>query len=293
MEDNMGEENKTFVESKFIKAVNEAAEKAYKLKADGNSKYKTEQNKLSALIVGNASKYMPKTADEDKYIGCACDVFIYCLRKWTPGNRGFWGFYKNTFTKRVNDIYSDKKADKQISIDDSDEDNPICEIPDDLNLAEDVQQPDAIKHNFDILNNIVIGQKKRYENSPKICYTQYFYSEFVTERIHKEKNPSVFKKAEEGLMKAIDHDFISFYMNGKNNSIEEISVGSLKKLSIFSEDPKDDKPCGYQIQNIVYSKYVSQTRNQSKLQSGSSITQQRNKFMELIQSEFVKRTYND
>lgn len=301
--------------------VNSIAEKAYELKTAGNrSGYKTEHNKIAALLLEESEKYVPTKVNSEDYFGCVGEVIVECLNKWEPGKHGFYECYLHRLRLRLNDIYSNnldtlergarnklKKEMKEnpelseeekaackpdLIRDDSynapDEDNKVKLVSSDENIEDDVLQADNIKKHFDVLNKVIMTQKKKYENSTKICYAPYFYTEFVTERIHKEHDPSVYQKSESGLMKTIDHDFISYYMDGENNSISEISNGRLKKLSSFSGNPKDDRPCGYQIENIVYAKYISMLKRLDKLQSDSSISQQRTKFMQLIKLEWAK-----
>ena len=47
-----------------------------------------------------------------------------------------------------------------------------------------------------------------------------------------------------------------------------------------------------ELKNIVYAKFISQLKNSDKLQSDSSISQQRSKFMQLMQSAMGKNIIN-
>lgn len=300
--------------------VNEIAEKAFELKkSNKRDEYSKEYYRLVDLILKNPPKSVPVGIDKHEYDTFVGELVVECWNKWEPVKYGFYEYFTHILKLRRNDIFSSKFDSLELSAkkkmkkelrkndltekeksslkpefvrDDSynapDEDDNVKEISSDHNTENDALQADVIKKHFDVLNKVIMTQKKKYENSIKICYAPYFYTEFVTERIHKENDPSVYQKSESGLMKVIDHDFISYYMDGGNNSISEISNGRLKKLSSFSEDPKDDRPCGYQIENIVYAKYISMLKKLDKLQSDSSISQQRTKFKTLIKLEMRK-----
>lgn len=99
-----------------------------------------------------------------------------------------------------------------------------------------------MKIHFDFLNTIIMGQKKKYQNSVKPCYPAYFYTEFVTKMINDVGNNAVFSDAEKGLMKIVEHDFISYYMIGDNSTVSGISCGRLKKPVIFPMTPMTTDP---------------------------------------------------
>lgn len=322
----MDKEKKNAAEKKFEKSVNEAALKAYSLKKEQNSAYKTYQNNLFTLLINHAKNYKKslKILDQDDIRSCADEVMFECLCKWEPGRAEFWTFYKDRLNKRIiSEIEKNKDTSERIAqkrrkkfikehpeltaeeIDnckseiireaffaDENEDDPDKDYAGNENTENDAIQSDIIKSYFDVLNNFVLMQKKKYENSTKPCYAAYFYTEFVTRRIEEENNKSVFNKAESGLMKVIDHDFVSYYMIGDNSSVAGIAQGKLKKVSAFTKDPSDDRPCGYDIENIVYAKYISALKKRDKIQSDSSISQQRTKFTQLIQLE-TKKSFNN
>lgn len=315
----MGDRKKTFVESEFIKKVNEAAERAYELKSAGNIGYKTEQNKLAALIIERMKNEKRQNTDPDTILGCTMETMVECIAKWKPGNHGFWGYYKNILDKRLKTEFSNsqdtfergaKRSLKNIiksnpnlteeekaslrlqytrdySYNGIDEDNNAKPLASNEKIEDVIFQEDMLEKHFRVLNKAVMTKKKYYENSPKICYTTYFYTEFVTERIHKEHDPSIFRKAENELMKVIDHDFISYYMYGGNSTVAEIFNGKLKELSCFGGD--SNKPCGYPIKDkYVYVNYISMIKKCKKKITESSISQQRAKFDKLIELEMQK-----
>lgn len=313
-------EKNTFVENEFIKEVNRIAEKAYALKENNDRSYRTEQNKLAALVLDVIRKCRPGNIDDSDYEGLVSVVLVSAMKSWKPGNAGFWAVFKFTLDKQLPNIYYQnldtyqrgayrkmKKASRELSEEkrselrpevqreafyaNPNEDDPVKEVAGNENTENEALQSDIMKKHFDVLNNAVIAQKKKYQNSPKPCYPAYFYTEFVTHSIEKEKDRSVFDKAEKGLMKVIEHDFVSYYMDGDNNSIAGIAQGSLKKASVFTGDPSDDRPCGYDLENIVYAKYFSALKKRDKIQSDSSISQLRVKFMQLIQLE-MKNSLN-
>lgn len=320
----MSVQNK-FVETDFIKKVNKIAENAYYYKANNDIRYKTEQNKLAAMIIDKIkiiAKTNTKIKDDSDYLSEACQLFTESLKSWEPGKAGFWAYFKSILDKREKGLYYSKFDDYQCSaykelkkrsasLSDEekeklkltaqrldlyageDDDNPSQEIPDKSNAENDAMESEIMKIHFDFLNTIIMGQKKKYQNSVKPCYPAYFYTEFVTKMINDVGNNAVFSDAEKGLMKIVEHDFISYYMIGDNSTVSGISCGRLKKTGDFSDDPNDNRPCGYELKNIVYAKFISQLKNSDKLQSDSSISQQRSKFMQLMQSAMGKNIINE
>ena len=310
-------EKNAYVESDSVRNINEIAGKAYELKSDKDVRYRTEYNKLAAMVLDMSSGYKPQNIEAGDFQECIGDTFIECFKKWVPGNAAFWPYFISILKKRIPGIYLNNldtfyrgsyKKMKRMKIDsaelteeqkaslkpdisredfysNSDEDNTVKNIPDKVNTENDALQVDAVNNLFSVLNKAILTQKKKYENSTKPCYAVYFYTEFVTRRIEEENNKYVFAKAESELMKVVDHDFISYYMIGDNSSITGISLGKLKKVSVFTNDPSDNRPCGYDIENIVYAKYISMLKKSDKVQSGSSISQQRAKFNQFIQLE--------
>lgn len=300
--------------------VNEAAMRAYAASERKNrTEYQLEMARLWEALASHARTYQKpgvKLSQSD-VLSCANLAMFQCMKTWKPGQADFWVCYLGYLKFRMIDEYYnsldtiERAAKKELSRqlknstdltdeereyirakyvrispdNDPNEDDREIEAVSDENIEDIVTQADSIKYYFDILNSQILLLKKKYENSTRTCYAPLFYSEFVTNRIYDEKNPSVFSKAETGLMNTIDHDFVSFYLDGNNNSVSGIYAATLKKLSEFSEKPDDaDKPCGYMLHNIVYSRYVSKIQNKDKLQSESSITQQRDKFKDLLKA---------
>ena len=91
-------------------------------------------------------------------------------------------------------------------------------------------------------------------------------------------------------MKIVEHDFISHYLIGDNSSIAGIAAGRLKKISDFTGDPNDSRPCGYALENIVYTKFISKLKNNEKGVSNAAISQQRKSFDELKRLEFESKS---
>lgn len=305
--------------------VNTIAEKAFELKtSDKKDEYSKLYYKLVDLFLKNAPQNTPSGLDIKEYAAFVGELVVECWNKWEPVKYGFYEYFTGILKLRRNDLFSSKLDPFEQSVkrkmkrelrkndlteeekanlkpefvkDDSynapDEDDNVKELSGNHNTENEALQADIIKKHFDVLNKAIMMQKKKYENSTKPCYAAYFYTEFVTRRIEEENNKSVFNKAESGLMKVIDHDFVSYYMIGDNSSVAGISQGELKKVSAFTEDPSDDRPCGYDIKNIVYAKYISALKKCDKVQSDSSISQQRTKFENLIKLEMRQSFDND
>ena len=304
--------------SNDITIINQTTEKYYELKQEGNSAYKLYLNKLICMLLEQAKKYPPKhNLSATDIISFAGEFILECLSKWSPGGADFWPYYKSTFDKRIlnecsrlldtseraalkerkkyikehpelseEEKESLRKKHRRVSFysdDDQNEDAPIKDYAGNEDTNNQANQDDKIKEIFDVLNNAVMTQVKKYENSPKVCYPLYFYTEFVTKQIQEENELKSYSKSENGLMNVIDHDFISYYMTGDNNSLAGIAAGLLKPISTFkADDPNGKRPCGYALENVVYTTYISTIKNNGKIQSASSISQQRNKFSEWI-----------
>ncbi len=297
--------------------VNTIAENAFELKEAGNkSGYKTEHNKIAAMLLNESQKYIPSKVNRDNYFGCVCKVIVECLCNWKPGKYGFYECYIHILKLRLKDVYIDdldtlekgaknklgremrgltdeEKADLKPKFirDDSynapDDENRVKLVASDENIEDDFLQADNDEQLFHVLTEAVLTQKKKYENRKTLCYSVYFYTEYITTEIHEGKYPDIYKKCEEKLMRIIDHDFITYYMDGDNNSVAEIKKGKLKKLSCFTGNPKDEKPCGYPlVKEYVYVNYISMIKNHSITPSG--ISDQKKRFYKLIAPELKK-----
>ncbi len=317
----MDKEKKAFVEGEDVKEINRSAEKAYMFKTNNDSRYRTEYNRLAALVVGRIAREKITNICRDDYQEYAAYTFIGCFKDWKPGKADFWAYYKSIVNRRKNDIYTENldtlergayrkmKKNKSDTADinredifySSEDDSSVKEIAgtDDTEkavLEDDImkRQGDIMKQHFDVLNNAVIAQKMKYKNSPKPCYPAYFYTEFVTHCIDKESDRSVFDKSENDLMKVIEHDFVSYYMHGDNSSVAGIAQGRLKMLSEITGKAEDDRPCGYDLENIVYATYISNyVKEEDTVQSEQSISPHRTKFFRLIRLEMRKSFDNE
>lgn len=316
----------TYKENAFVRELNRIAEEAYRLKECGDVRYKTEQNKMAQMIT-NWANITNRNNDNSEFLGTVDEVIMSTIKIWKPGAASFWPVFKGTLNKRRPDIALaefdpfEQKAKKKMKRDsknltdeekakqncgavredlyssDDSEDEPAREFAGNADTEEEVLQKDIqndiMKKHFGVLNNIVLTKKKQYENSVKICYTKYFYTELVTKMVYDEPDISVFSKAEKSLMKIVEHDFISHYLIGDNSSIDGIAAGRLKKISDFTGDPNDNRPCGYALENVVYTKFISKLKNNKKDISDSAISQQRKIFEEYIRTEFKSKSDSD
>ena len=309
----------TYKENAFVRELNRIAEEAYRLKECGDVRYRTEQNKMAQMIT-NWANSTNTNKDNSEFLGTAYEVFMSAMKSWKPGTAAFWAVFKGTFNKRRPDIVlaefdpfeqkakrkmkreakklTDEEKAKQkcgavrediYSSDDS-EDEPAREFAGIADTEEEALQKDIMKSHFDVLNKMILTKKKQYENSVKICYAKYFYTELVTKMVYDEPDRSVFSKAENDLMKIVEHDFISHYLIGDNSSIAGIAASRLKKISDFTGDPNDSRPCGYALENIVYTKFISKLKNNEKGVSNAAISQQRKSFDELKRLEFESKS---
>ena len=309
----------TYKENAFVRELNRIAEEAYRLKECGDVRYRTEQNKMAQMIT-NWANSTNTNKDNSEFLGTVYEVFMSAMKSWKPGAAAFWAVFKGTFNKRRPDIVlaefdpfeqkakrkmkreakklTDEEKAKQkcgavrediYSSDDS-EDEPAREFAGIADTEEEALQKDIMKSHFDVLNKMILTKKKQYENSVKICYAKYFYTELVTKMVYDEPDRSVFSKAENDLMKIVEHDFISHYLIGDNSSIAGIAAGRLKKISDFTGDPNDSRPCGYALENIVYTKFISKLKNNEKGVSNAAISQQRKSFDELKRLEFESKS---
>lgn len=309
----------TYKENAFVRELNRIAEEAYRLKECGDVRYKTEQNKMAQMITNWANR-TNRNNDNSEFLGTVDEVIMSTIKIWKPGAASFWPVFKGTLNKRRPDIALaefdpfEQKAKKKMkrnsknltdeekakqncgavredlySSDDS-EDEPAREFAGIADTEEEALQKDIMKSHFDVLNKMILTKKKQYENSVKICYAKYFYTELVTKMVYDEPDRSVFSKAENDLMKIVEHDFISHYLIGDNSSIAGIAAGRLKKISDFTGDPNDSRPCGYALENIVYTKFISKLKNNEKGVSNAAISQQRKSFDELKRLEFESKS---
>lgn len=288
----MDKGKKVFVETDKIKEINELANKTYDLKMVGNIAYNTFQDKLILQLLEHAKKYRiaGNILNQDDICSCANLVIVECLNKWEPGRAGFWAYYKNKLDKRLMDEIAEnkdtlergaqrkRKRMEKANLENKEEtsslypkfvresyynnsDDTERDFADDsdIGIVEDiVDEKDVLRYVFEVVTDLVMAQKKNYENKKTFCYATLFFSEFVTKEVHEGKNPSFLLPIENRIMMAVDHDYISYYMEGKNNSLYEISKGKLKKLSCFTNNPQDEIPCGYPIsEKYVIVKYVA------------------------------------
>lgn len=89
-------------------------------------------------------------------------------------------------------------------------------------------------------------------------------------------------------MNIVDHEFISYYMDGKNDSVDSISKGMLKSLSCFTGNMNDNKPCGYPLSSqYVYLTYLSKVNGEEyKL---STINYFKNKLRDMLHEAEMKQ----
>ena len=104
----MDKEKKAFVEDEDVKEINRSAEKAYMFKTNNDSRYRTEYNRLAALVVGRISREKITNICRDDYQEYAAYTFIGCFKDWKPGKADFWAYYKSIVNRRKNDIYTEK-----------------------------------------------------------------------------------------------------------------------------------------------------------------------------------------
>lgn len=313
-------------EEEFEKEVNEIAEKYYELKL-ANKSYAMEQSQLFEKLNEYAEFFSRsfngvKGLTKDELLSHAYNTIAERLKKWTPNEHGFFKSLKNMIFLRLDDARKEKldpleksayekrkkklrsqpelseeekaKVIREFSRDDSfnepDEDGNVRQLSSDENIEKAVAEKDEFKNIFNVITEAVLT--KRYGSKKAICYAMLFYSELVTREVHEGKYPAVLFPIEKRIMKAVDHDFISYYMTGDNDSLTAIAQGRLKKISEFRENSSEDKPCGYDIEAIVYAKYVSELKKLDKIQSDSSINQNKTRFYKLINLK-IKESFDN
>jgi len=224
------------------------------------------------------------------------DLLQECLDKWAPGDKGFSSYFISIFNYRVKTAVSkiNKAAAKEKSYlldpNGNDEFDILENVKDDtVDVAAETmwKQREKEKIFADCFKRLYDGVRmavKKYENSTKICYYPYFFTERVTRAISTADSASDFSLCENELMARIDHNFVSFYAVGKNETVKDIYRLKLKKCSEFTDKGDVSKPCGYPLLNYVYVNYISPLKygNSGKKLSESSITQQRDKFNQLV-----------
>lgn len=246
----------------FKNRVNEIAEKFYDSKSANNkSEYKTLYNTLFSMLYLYAQKnFKIEDAYRDAYLDCVINVFRECIEKWTPEKYGFYQYYKHILDLRSKKIYKDKKE----VLHDTDENNYMENIDSLENVEQDVTEELLFKYRFKLFTEVTATLKKSNENQNEISTAGWFYSEFITSGIYEKKHIDLIRKNERKIMKIVDHDFISYYLNGKNNSVDSISKGTLKSLSCFTGDKKNENElCGYPLsQKYVYLSYLSKVNGE-------------------------------
>lgn len=309
-------------EEEFEKEVNEIAEKYYELKL-ANKSYAMEQSRLFEKLNEYAEFFSKsyngvKGLTQDELLSYAYKTIAERLKKWTPNEYGFFKSLKNMLFLRLDDARKEKldplersayeKRQKKLrdqpelseeekakvitefkrddSFNEPDEDGNVSQLSSDEDIEKAAAEKDEFKNIFNVMTEVVLTKKKSYENKKTLCYAMLFYSELVTREVHEGKYPAVLLPIEKRIMKAVDHDFISYYMNGKNNSLYDISKGELKPLSCFTNNSKDDKPCGYPInRKLVIVKYVALVYEEV---TDSNINDQQKRFYEKILKEVTK-----
>lgn len=275
------------------KTIDRFAEEYYFLKQSGADLHNA-YNKLFSAVYEYVTRRKKFTKDkqgfyENDYDMLSADEFIKlfkrCTEKWAPGNAPFSNYFISKFNQRVLNslkIYNREHNNRQETFiaDDDDTVHDILDTIEDKSVEASYKEAELTNRVFSVLCNGVMSKKKEYENSPRICYPVYFFTEFVTRSIHEAVDLSAFGMLDNRYLKVMDHDFAGFYLDGKHDTLIDIRRSRLKALSEFTGDPNDEKACGYQLNNVVYINFISPLKKRNTI-SDSSISQQRTKFDEM------------
>lgn len=291
--------NKMNIET-YKKAINEAALEYYTLSQNG-ANVKNIKNKLFENLYqyfSNRYKYAKFfNAENDLEIievGKFAELQNHCLEKWAPGQADFFTYFSSRFYNRVKNKFHSKQY-KIDSITDHIEDTLSYDqdgsemSEDHLYYMEDRSQRSSdydvysiIKSVFDELNESTLADIKKYENSPKFCYSVRFFTEYATKVIAE----LGYKKSAEYIppktLKLIDKDFAAFYLDtAEPDNFKDIARAELRPLSEFSLSEADSNvKCGYDLRSVVYKKYVLNVKG--KTVSDAAISQNKNKFKQRL-----------
>lgn len=291
--------NKMNIE-KYQKAINEAAEEYYTLSRNG-ANVKNIKNKLFINLYqyfSDRHKYAKAFNVENDLeileVGKFAELQNHCLEKWAPGQAEFIKYFSSLFYNRVkNQFHSgqykiDRITDHIEDILSYDQDGSemsedhLYYMEDRSQRSSDCDVYSSIKSVFDELNESALADIKKYENSPKFCYSVRFFTEYATKVIAELGYKKSAEYIPQKTLKLIDKDFAAFYLDAAEpDNFKVIAKAELRPLSEFSLSEADSNvKCGYDLRSVVYKKYVLNVKG--KTVSDAAISQNKNKFKQRL-----------
>lgn len=291
--------NKMNIE-KYQKAINEAAAEYYTLSRNG-ANVKNIKNKLFINLYqyfSDRHKYAKAFNVENDLeileVGKFAELQNHCLEKWAPGQAEFIKYFSSLFYNRVkNQFHSgqykiDRITDHIEDILSYDQDGSemsedhLYYMEDRSQRSSDCDVYSSIKSVFDELNESALADIKKYENSPKFCYSVRFFTEYATKVIAELGYKKSAEYIPQKTLKLIDKDFAAFYLDAAEpDNFKVIAKAELRPLSEFSLSEADSNvKCGYDLRSVVYKKYVLNVKG--KTVSDAAISQNKNKFKQRL-----------
>lgn len=227
-------------------------------------------------------------------MGKFAELQNHCLEKWAPGQAEFIKYFSSLFYNRVkNQFHSgqykiDRITDHIEDILSYDQDGSemsedhLYYMEDRSQRSSDCDVYSSIKSVFDELNESALADIKKYENSPKFCYSVRFFTEYATKVIAELGYKKSAEYIPQKTLKLIDKDFAAFYLDAAEpDNFKVIAKAELRPLSEFSLSEADSNvKCGYDLRSVVYKKYVLNVKG--KTVSDAAISQNKNKFKQRL-----------
>ena len=141
-----------------------------------------------------------------------------------------------------------------------------------------MEDRDHIIRLISLLNRAV--QMKMKAAQTKFCYTQRFYTEWITYLLHTDNILLRWLPAQ--TESRMDLAFANHYLQGQIAALSDVITAELKPLLAFTGKDSDTRPCGYSLHTVVYQTYIENVTEGKKRPNASAVSQQRTKFDEIV-----------
>ena len=276
--------------------VNQLAEDYYRLRIHGGSSSEktTVFVKLYQMLIQYEETYALKyDIPADEVCSAIHDTLMYQFpsdhsdKGWNPEMGPFIGCFLtklkwecSTLRAKKNKREKNELPDTMPSDDPDEEYSRFDRIPDNAVQADsDIEVSIMMENYIRLLNDEVKLLIKKSPN--KFCYAMRFFTEWIARQIMEPQIRNILSLIPSSADDCVDLPFASSFMNDDVSTVSEIKDRNLKMLSAFSGHEKDAMtPCGFDLKNIVYVKYVSAVTG--KAISDSIISNHRKAFHELL-----------